>query len=161
MWCVDDVAPQPSRRGHKPFADPATTHARLNVGRETKTCAMPAHGRRTACAPAAARTHAAGVVAGRLARLPAVATLHRFGVPIVPIAPIGLNRSADLECPNRETTTAPMWLGAVADRSKMHFLLVMWLESSGNVFEPGPLDDPLRCAGTGDKPGNRGYMWRQ
>ena len=50
-----------------------------------------------ACAPAAARTHAWGAVARRLARLQTVETPLFVSVPIVPIAPIGPNPSADWE----------------------------------------------------------------
>ena len=51
---------------------------------------------------AVAARYADGAVAERPARRPAVATSHRFGVPIVPLVPKGLNLSADLEWPWRE-----------------------------------------------------------
>jgi hypothetical protein len=129
----------------------------MDAERAMKAHAMPAHGLRSAYAPAAARTHAAGAVAGRLVRLPAVEAPPLESVPKASIGPIGPNFSADFAWPYRETISADM----TACRPKTYSLLAVRLKSLGNFSSRGRSMIPLRRAGTGDKPDNRGYMWRQ
>jgi len=67
------------------------------------------HVSRCAFAPARTRSHAESAVAEYPRDVSEVATSLRFGVPIVPIAPIGPNLSADLEWTSGETDhTSPM-----------------------------------------------------